>query len=55
MAKLILKDEFYKINGACVEVHRLPGMGFKEVVYKDALVMEFSNPGIPFTSENDFG
>ena len=42
MAEIILKEESYKIIGACMEVHRELGMGFKEIVYKDALEMEFS-------------
>ena len=41
MAELILKDESYKLIGICMEVHRELGMGFKEVVYKDALEIEF--------------
>jgi len=40
MADLIYKEESYKIVGACMEVHRELGMGFKEIVYKDALEIE---------------
>ncbi len=40
MADLIFKEESYKIVGACMEVHRELGMGFKEIVYKDALEIE---------------
>lgn len=42
VSEIILKNESYKIIGLCMEVHTNPGMGFKEVVYKDALELEFS-------------
>ena len=42
MANIILKEESYKIVGACMEVHKELGMGFKEIIYKDALEMEFT-------------
>jgi GxxExxY protein len=54
MTDIILKDESYKIIGACMEVHRLLGMGFKEIVYKDALALEFNSQGISFTREKRF-
>ncbi|MEO6668097.1 MAG: GxxExxY protein [Ferruginibacter sp.] len=41
MTDLILKDESYKIVGLCMEVHKALGMGFKEIIYKDALEIEF--------------
>ena len=37
-----------------MEVHRLLGMGFKEVVYKDALSLEFNSQSIPFVREKKF-
>lgn len=37
MAELLFKEESYKIIGACFEVHKALGHGFKEIVYKDAL------------------
>ena len=52
--ELILKEESYKIVGICMEVHRQLGMGFKEVIYKDALEIEFKNNGIPFCREQQF-
>jgi GxxExxY protein len=54
MPDIILKDESYKIIGICMEVHRLLGMGFKEVVYKDALALEFNSHAISFTREKKF-
>lgn len=38
---LILKEEAYKIIGICMEVHNNLGAGFLEIVYKDALELEF--------------
>jgi len=40
MADLLFKDESYKIIGACFEVHKSLGHGFKEIVYKGALEYE---------------
>ena len=52
MTEIILKEESYKIVGACMEVHKELGMGFKEVIYKDALEIEFDAINIPFQREN---
>ena len=40
MTEIILKEESYQLIGVCMEVHRELGMGFKEIVYKDALEFE---------------
>ncbi|OOQ61266.1 GxxExxY protein [Mucilaginibacter pedocola] len=54
MADILFKSESYKIIGACFEVHKALGHGFKEVVYKDALEVEFSRIGIPFQREKSY-
>ena len=54
MAEIILKEESYKIIGACMEVHRELGMGFKEIVYKDALEMEFTSVEISYQRERPY-
>lgn len=54
MPDLILKEESYKIIGLCMEVHTELGMGFKEIVYKDALEYEFLTNQIPFVRERNF-
>ncbi len=46
--------EVYKIIGACMEVHKYLGKGFKEVVYKDALEYEFKLLDIPYVREQPF-
>lgn len=54
MAEIILKEESYKIIGACLEVHKELGMGFKEIVYKDALEMEFTSVAISYQRERPY-
>lgn len=54
MAEIILKEESYKIVGACMEVHKELGMGFKEIVYKDALEMEFTSAEISYQRERPY-
>jgi GxxExxY protein len=54
MPDIIFKEESYKIIGLCMEVHRQLGMGFKEVVYKDALEIEFEKNNVPFQREKQF-
>jgi GxxExxY protein len=54
MADIILKEEPYKIVGACMEIHKELGMGFKEAVYKDALELEFNALKIPFKRERPY-
>lgn len=54
MTDIILKEESYKLIGLCMEVHTELGMGFKEIVYKDALEYEFRQSGIPYQREKRF-
>lgn len=51
MEDYILKDETYKIIGACMEVHKVLGNGFLEAVYQDALEQEFILQNIPYERE----
>ena len=41
----------YAIIGAALEVHRVLGSGFLELLYKDALEIEFTRREIPFRRE----
>ena len=36
-----ITDLTYKINGACIEVHKILGSGLAEIVYHKALEEEF--------------
>jgi GxxExxY protein len=54
MADLLFKEESYKIIGACFEVHKILGHGFKEAVYKDALEFEFEKNNISFSRETPY-
>ncbi len=48
------KNETFKILGLCMEVHNNLGHGFSEIVYKDALTVEFKNEGVPFEREKEY-
>ena len=54
MGELIYKDEAFKLVGCCMEVHRELGKGHAEVIYKDALEIEFQRQGISFKRELEF-
>ena len=54
MSGIILKEESYQLIGICMEIHRELGMGFKEIVYKDALEYEFKSKKIKFIREKEF-
>jgi len=51
MTEIIFKKESFHIIGKCMQVHNELGHGFLEIVYKDALQIEFSQEGIPFERE----
>ena len=48
------EEETHKIIGICMEVHRTLGQGLLEVIYKDALEIEFKENNIPFEREKEF-
>jgi GxxExxY protein len=54
MSEIILKEESYQIIRICMEVHRELGMGFKEIIYKDALEYEFKTRNIPYVREKEY-
>lgn len=51
MPEILFKEESYQLIGLCMEVHRHLGMGFKEIIYKDALQLELTLAGILFERE----
>ncbi|WP_462254187.1 GxxExxY protein [Ferruginibacter sp.] len=54
MSILINEDMSYKIIGACMKVHRFLGHGFLQVVYKDAMQIEFAKAEINYVREKEF-
>ena len=54
MSLLINEDISYKIIGACMKVHRFLGHGFLEIVYKDAMQIEFAKNEINYIREKEF-
>lgn len=54
MTDLLFKEESYEIIGKCFEVHNQLGPGFLEIVYKDALELEFRKAGISYEREKEY-
>lgn len=54
MTDLLYREESHRLIGLCMEVHRVLGKGHDEVLYKDALVLELTQQGIPFAREMKF-
>jgi GxxExxY protein len=54
MSNLILKEESYELIGICMEVHRELGMGFREIIYKDALESEFRSRRLLYERERSY-
>jgi len=46
--EIVLKEESFRIVGACFEVYNTMGSGFLESVYQECLAIEFTNQTIPF-------
>ena len=51
---LIYKEDVFEIIGICMEIHRILGRGFSEIVYKDALEIEFKLKNKIFEREKKF-
>jgi len=54
MNNLLYKEDSYFIIGACMEVHKELGKGFSEIVYGDALELEFKRSNIKYSREKRF-
>jgi len=52
--KYPLQNETYKIIGICMEIHRILGKGLLEIVYKDAIELEFKEQNIPYEREKKY-
>ena len=54
VSELLYKEEIFQLVGLCMEIHRELGKGHDEVIYKDALVVELTRAGIPFSREKNY-
>ena len=54
MTTLLFKQEAYDIIGICMEVYNTLGYGFTEVVYKDAMEIEFIEKKKEFFREKQY-
>lgn len=48
-----INDLTHKIIGASMQVHRVLGNGFQEVIYQRALAVEFNHIGISYEREKE--
>lgn len=51
MNDLILKDECYRIIGACFEVYKQKGCGFLDAAFQECLEIALGLQGIPFEAQ----
>lgn len=51
MTELLLKDESYRVMGACFEVYKEKGCGFVEPVYQECLEIELGLQELPFRAQ----
>ena len=54
MPEIYLKEEAYQIVGICMEIHRILGHGFLEIVYKDAIEYELIRREISYEREKEY-
>lgn len=54
MINLLFKQEVYDIVGICMEVYNSLGYGFSEVVYKDAMQVEFQERNKDHCREKEY-
>lgn len=54
MSKTYTDPETYAVIGAAMEVHKVLGCGFLEIVYQQAMTKELQAKGIPFSKEVQF-
>jgi GxxExxY protein len=52
--KILFKEESYQLIGICMKIHKILGKGFKEIVYKDAMEVEFIKNNILYEREKPF-
>ena len=54
MTSLLYKEEVYDIVGMCMDVYNTLGYGFLEIVYKDAMEIEFIENEMEHLREQEF-
>jgi GxxExxY protein len=54
MPELLYKEEVYSIVGICMDVYNTLGYGFLEIVYKDAMEIEFNENDMENIREKAF-
>lgn len=54
MAEFIQKKDTYQIIGVCIKVYHTLGYGFSEIVYKDAMELEFLENGHEYSREQEY-
>ena len=53
MTQILYKGEVYAIVGYCMDVWKILGYGFSEVIYKDAMEQEFVDNTIAYIREEE--
>ncbi len=53
MIDLIYEQEFYEIKSASIEIRNIPGTGFLEKVYENALKIELEERGLELKNVNE--
>ncbi len=53
MVQVLYKEEVFAIVGYCMEVWKVLGYGFSEIIYKDAMEMEFVENTVPYLREDE--
>jgi len=54
MENFPFKNETFQLIGVCMEVHRLLGHGFLEIVYKDAVEYEARQKDLQYSREREY-
>jgi GxxExxY protein len=54
MTDLLFKEKTYKILGICMEIHKVLGVGLKEINYKDAMEIDFIDQEVPYKREERY-
>jgi len=53
MTQILYREEVYAIVGYCINVWKILGYGFSEIIYKDAMELEFLDNNLPYIREDE--